>query len=90
MGKYSKYTDVLRPDQISIRFIWAVFEKMVIPVDASEIQRDEMRKAFYAGFTECFKITCDISELKEKDALKVLDRLSLEGEEFFKEMMAGH
>ncbi len=79
-----KYTDVMKPKDLSIAHLWTHFAFMVLPINAPKSQREEMRKAFYAGFVECFKIVVDMStELPEAEAAKVLDRLRKESHEFF-------
>lgn len=35
---------------------WASFEKIAMPHDAPQIQREEMRKAFFAGASILFEI----------------------------------
>ena len=90
-SKGLKYTDVMKPEDINVAHLWMTFAGAVLPVDASALQREEMRKAFYAGFFESFKIFVDISTtLSEKDAVKVLDRLNKESTDFFEKMMKEH
>lgn len=82
-----KYTDVMKAEDINIAHLWTQFAGIVIPADAPAVQREEMRRAFYAGFVECFKITIDISTtLPEADAARVLDGLNKESRAFFEEM----
>ncbi len=84
------YTDLMKPEDISIAHCWTIFAGHVIP-DVSALQRSEMRKAFYAGFCECFKIFSDLSsDLTEEQAVAQLDRLNKESLEFFDKMMAEH
>lgn len=82
-----KYTDLLKPEDISIAFLWTIFAGAVLDPEAPKVQRQEMRKAFYGGFVECFKIMVDLSDtLSDAEAAKVLDRLSRESHEFFEAM----
>lgn len=84
-----KYTDVMKPENINIAQLWTVFAGMVLAPNAPQLQRDEMRMSFYAGFTEAFKITTDLAtELSEEQAVKVLSVLSLEAQEFYESMKA--
>lgn len=77
-----KYTDIMKPEDISIAHCWTTFAGLVLS-GVSDIQRSEMRKAFYAGFTECFKIHIDISTtLSETEAVATLSRLNDEANEF--------
>lgn len=41
-------------NKIDIEQKWNKFAFMVISPKAPEIQREEMKKAFYAGFIDCF------------------------------------
>lgn len=82
-----KYTDVMKPDDINIVQLWTIFAGFVLHPGAPADQREEMRRAFYAGFVECFKIFTDVSiALPEADAVRVLDRISKESHAFFGEM----
>ncbi len=84
-----KYTDVMRPEDISIAHCWTMFAGAVMEPGAPAIQRIEMRRAFYAGFSEAFKIMVDLSgELTEKQATAILDGLHKETLTFFEQQMA--
>lgn len=86
-----KYTDVMKPEDISIAFCWLNYSSFVLPPTVSNVQREEMRKAFYAGFIECFKIMVDISDVcTVEQAGAALDRMSAEAKEFFDAMMKEH
>lgn len=90
-SKGLKYTDVMKPEDINIAHLWTQFAGAVLPAGAPAIQREEMRKAFYAGFFEYFKISNDMStELTEEQAVKVLERLGKEASDFFEKMMKEH
>jgi hypothetical protein len=41
---------------------WDMFSTLVIPADAPQIQRIEMRRAFYAGFEGALKVAWEIGE----------------------------
>ena len=87
MSKLS-YTKLMKPEEISVDKIWTLFKIAVIPKDASTLQVLEMKKSFFAGFIECFKVMSDVStDLDEKDACGVLSRINLEAHEFFEQMM---
>ena len=84
-----KYTDLMKPEDISIAHCWNTFAGVVLS-GVPDIQRSEMRKAFYAGFSEGFKIMVDLSsELTEEQAVAALDRLSKESNEFVQGMLEG-
>ena len=46
---------------------WVYFQNRVIHTDAPQIQKDEMRKAFFAGASSCFDLMMDISDLPQSD-----------------------
>lgn len=85
-----KYTDVMKPEDISVAHLWTHFAAMVVPLGASAGQREDMRRSFYAGFLECFKIVTDVStELPEQRAAQVLERIDAEVKAFYEEMDGG-
>jgi len=74
-----------------IETAWKRFERMVVPADASAVQRSEMRKSFYAGAAIVFKvITQNVSEGEEvqESDLKLLDDIAREVDEFGVELDA--
>lgn len=82
-----KYTDFFDPKDIAISKCWMVISNVMfkdIPAYPMSLeQRENLRKAFYVGFVECFKIVSDIStDLTEADACAVLSRISAEGNAF--------
>lgn len=78
------YLDFMKPEEITISKMWAVicahlFKDRAVP----SIQYEEMRRAFYMGFTEGFKVMVDVSErLSETDAAAVMTRLNDEAAAF--------
>jgi hypothetical protein len=85
----AKYKDFFDPKDISIAQLWTIFAGAVLPADASPVQRQEMRKAFYAGFIEAFRIMTEFSaDLPQDEAMSVLDRLNVESLDFVKGMVA--
>jgi hypothetical protein len=75
-----KFTDIVKPDQLSVELIWTTISRLIFKgQEPSQVQHDEMRRAFYIGFTECFEIVSHLSEeLEEDHASAVLTRLSNE------------
>jgi len=61
---------------------WEGFENAVVPKNAPMIQRNEMRKAFYAGALHLLVLTGDIAELNEDAAIAVLQHLHEEAVNF--------
>lgn len=83
------YLDVVKKEDLSIAYLWTHFAGLVLP-NAPEAQRQEMRKAFYAGFIECFKIVNDVATLPEPESYQMLEKLNAEGREFFEKLMTEH
>ena len=85
-----KYTDFFDPKDISIARCWAVVAVALFKDNpVSKVQHDEMRKTFYIGFTECFKIMTDLAgDLSEEEAANVLKRISDEASAFHLKTMA--
>jgi len=53
---------------------WKVFAAALHLENASEIQRTEMKRAFFAGFDTCLSATCELADQKgEEDAVKQLE-----------------
>ncbi len=87
----TKYTEVMKPEDISLALCWELYRRQVVQADAGEEQVEDTRMAFYAGFSECFKIMCDLTEdLTEDHAAATLSRISDESRAFFEAFMAKH
>jgi hypothetical protein len=74
-----------------IETAWNRFEQMVVPANASSVQRSEMRKAFYTGASIVFRIiTQGVSEGEEiQDSdLQLLDDIAREVDQFGAELDA--
>jgi hypothetical protein len=85
------WPDIVKPEDMSIAYLWTNFAGYVLPPEAPPVQREEMRKAFFAGFTECFKVMNDYATgLPEAQAVGLLDRLNAEALAFYKRMKQEH
>ena len=58
-----------------INALWEDFQSKVIPADAAEFQRQEMRRAFYAGAVSAFGICTNTGEKTEAEAMVDLTEL---------------
>jgi hypothetical protein len=70
---------------------WATFERMVIP-DVSDVQRSEMRRAYYAGsFALLEVIASALSEGDETTAAdeQVMVDLEVERQQYMVDLLAG-
>ncbi len=66
---------------------WANFAGFVLPANAPAIQREEMRKAFYGGWVDCFATINSLSTGRsEAEATKALDTLNAEAQAFYREL----
>lgn len=64
---------------------WASFERLVLPARASEVQRTEMRRAFYAGAQATFHVmmsTLTPGDEPQDADLTMLESLHAELEEW--------
>lgn len=70
---------------------WENFEKMVMPVGASSIQRREMRLAFYAGCQTMLKFNYLIGgeSVSEDAGIAMLENWNDECHRFFKQIDNG-
>lgn len=85
------WADYVKPADMSVAFLWTNWAGLVIPADASQLQRDEMKKAFYSGFLESYKLMNDyIVKLSEAQAVQLLSKLDGEAREFFEQMFRDH
>lgn len=87
MSQRPKYGRDFPASEITVARCWEALTKLLFRDRAiSQLQHDEMRRAFFIGFSECFAIMTDLSdELTEEEAAKVLERLSIETAEFHAE-----
>lgn len=78
------YTDVMKPEDIKVAEIWRVLAGMLFKGKSiSATQHDEMRRAFYMGFTECLSIVTDLAvNVSEKKACEIILQLAKEVKEF--------
>lgn len=74
----------------SVKNEWDSFEKSIIPIGAPEIQRIEMRRAFYAGATSLLQLMLDLGEddVTEDGGMMVIEGLRQECRAFFEGEMA--
>lgn len=70
---------------------WLEFAKKVIPVNAPDVQRKEMRKSFFAGVLDTLALCHDvIPTMSDDDAAAYLDSLYRETDEFFRKELRDH
>lgn len=73
----------MAPRRLRILEEWNTFSSEVIPADASEIQRIEMRRAFYAGACSIFNLVVNRSvEFSESEQVQRLSDLDDEVKDF--------
>ena len=63
-----------------LRAAWDEYEKKVIPKDASQVQRTETRRGFYAGAITVMASFEEISEDKTSEAIGVMILTSIKRE----------
>jgi hypothetical protein len=52
----------------TIQQIWDGFERAVLPPNCSDVQRNEMRKAFYGGAGAMLAMTSEIAGIENREA----------------------
>jgi len=63
---------------VSITGLWASFEKDILPANAPPVQRQEMRRAFYAGSFGVLTAMLHVvgsNEVGMEEGVLILDRL---------------
>lgn len=71
-------------DTVSIADLWTNFAGAVLPPEASEVQRSEMRMAFYAGFNEMMSLVRDVvPRLSDEHGVATLSRFNEELFDFY-------
>ena len=70
---------------------WNLFETLVIPKNADEIQRQEMYKAFYAGAYLMMNVYCEIVDesTSEEAGKAIIDGCNEELNMFLKQIQDG-
>lgn len=72
-----------------IQKAWLSLRRLAIPANASQVQLTEMRRSFYCGAQAMLKEVLDASDLPEEQAMKVMDQLQSELEQFRKDLEEG-
>lgn len=69
---------------------WRDFRDSVIPLSAAEVQRDEMRRAFYAGAQAVLNVVGDAMDnnLDDGELAKILPAIEIEIERFIARFLA--
>lgn len=78
---------------LTIAEIWETFEKLVLlPIKASDTQRNEMRKAFYAGAGAALQISLQIGkEIHDEEAgAQAFEKLNTEVINFALSLQLNH
>ena len=67
----------------TVQSLWQDFDtKVVAPSGAGDVQRSEMRKAFFAGANVMFYMMVEASGYPEDTALTVVEKISKELRDF--------
>ena len=79
-------------EKMNIENSWNQFAFMVISRKAPEIQREEMKNAFYAGFTECFAYLKHVigSSDNEDDSIRNLQDIEKQIHKFMADYSKKH
>lgn len=70
---------------------WKSYEKEVIPKEASQAQRTECKRAFYAGATGIFMIFVNgVAAKKEQEAVDAIESLNKQLADYAELVKQGH
>lgn len=72
-----------------IQQAWLGLEAKAIPPDAGQVQRKEMRRAFFCGAKAMLAETIEASDLPELLAMRVMSELNAELEQFLQDLTEG-
>lgn len=70
----------------TIKSMWESYSREVLPEGASDIQRNECRKAFYGGAGALSVILSGAATVSEPEAMRIADNLEAEINAFMEEM----
>jgi hypothetical protein len=75
----------------TLQSVWQTFEAQVIPRNAHQTQRQEMRRAFYAGSSAVLSIMLGVSgdDVSEEAGAMILDGLHKEARQFVADVSNG-
>lgn len=74
----------------TIQSQWETFAAAVLPQEAPEVQRSEMRRAFYAGsYGMLCQMTGPVAEVSEEAGCAMIDGYVKECEQFKLDVLAG-
>lgn len=75
---------------MTLREQWQSFALEILPLDCSDIQRRETKRAFFAGAWGMFHLVSSVGEdTPDEDALAMLDGWKREMEEFQEKVRQG-
>lgn len=75
--------------QDSVQGMWKLFEAFVLTGEHHPIQRQEMRRAFFAGVQAMLNMSRDAAQLPEEEAVTVLESIESECVEFGQKIQRG-
>lgn len=72
-----------------VQVMWERFEALVLTGEYSQIQRREMRRAFFAGVYGMLDLSRDAAQLPELEAVARLESIEAECVDFCQEITRG-
>jgi hypothetical protein len=77
-----------KPGDISIETLWRIFAASIFKGEVSATQYQETKKAYYCGFSECFRFMTDIaSGLDENVACDIFSQLAKESNTYIDSLL---
>lgn len=68
---------------------WAMFEKLVVPKDAPPVQRQETRRAFYAGVEAILRLQYQMGDVSDDAGVAMIEGWHDECRRFAQQVAAG-
>lgn len=78
-----------KPHPTNMAEEWASFVDAVMPLGSSQVQRTEMRRAFYAGGIACFTLLNEYTDDEEDEGCKRIVALSAEFARYAVDLRSG-
>jgi len=78
------WAKLLDENRLSVETLWQLTANIIFDgKEISQTQHDQMRKAYFMGFSECFKVMTDFaSDLSEDKACDFFSKIGLELNKF--------
>lgn len=90
VAKEISWSDVFKdPKDVSIETFWRLFSQIAFEGKGiSALQYGEMKKAYFIGFSDCFKFMSDFAnEMSEDKACEIFSKIAKESNEYIDSLL---